>query len=348
MDIDHNLFVGPHQTLREAMSKISNNSKKIVFVVDDDMVLLGSVSDGDIRRGLLADLEFDDVVKNVMNKKTHVVSDSEYKNKNYDQRATDRVTPVVDCAGRVIFILSESWEKASVTHENTVLIMAGGFGKRLKPLTDNCPKPMIEIKEKPMLLMIIEKFKLQGFKNFLISTHYLPEQIREFFKNGSWLGVNIKYIHEKTPLGTGGCLNLIPEDVHFPLLIANGDVLTDVNFGDFILHHQLNTSEATMVARRKSYTVPFGVIGLDDNSNRIKTITEKPVNEFLVNAGVYCISKTASTHIKKYASDFFDMPDFLNYLIAENQNVSVYEHTGQWEDVGTHEALTRIQNGIIE
>ena len=205
---------------------------------------------------------------------------------------------------------------------------------------------MIHISGKPMLLRIIEKFKAQGFKNFLISTHFLPEQILEFFDDGSWLGVNIQYVHEKKPLGTGGCLDLVPESVQFPLLMANCDVLTDVNFGDLLIHHELNSAEATVVARRNSYTVPFGVIDLHDNKNHIKIIKEKPIKEFLVNAGVYCLSQIALSYVKRYGSKVIDMPDFLNYLMSEKQPVIVYEHTGQWEDVGTHEALARMQQNI--
>lgn len=341
LEINPNLFIFPEQTIREGMSRISKNTKKILFVLDVNQQLIGSVSDGDIRRGLLAGNGLENKIRRIMNHTPSVLTVTDYENNNYEHRLKNQITPVIDVDGSVIFILSDISEKPPVTHRNTVLLMAGGFGKRLRPLTDNCPKPMLQIRDKPMLLHIIEQFKNQGFRNFIISTFYLPEVIIDFFGDGSQFGVKIDYLNEKNPMGTGGCLSLISSDLKSPILIANGDVYTNVNYGDLITDHVLKSSSATMVVRKEICAIPFGVVNVGDDKMIVENITEKPEWSYLVNAGIYCLSDCALKTAREYHLGDFDMPDFLNYLINSKHKVGYYEHCGQWEDLGTIEALNR-------
>jgi NDP-sugar pyrophosphorylase family protein len=218
--------------------------------------------------------------------------------------------------------------------------MAGGFGTRLRPLTDNCPKPMLKVGGKPMLEILIDSFIKSGFNNFYISTHYLPEQIRDYFDDGSSKGVNITYVHEESPLGTGGALGLLPENMaKLPLVLINGDILTKVDFGKLIEFHDNNKAESTMCVREYEYQVPFGVV--EGEGNNVTSMIEKPIQRFFINAGIYILNSSVIDTVKPH--NYLDMPTLLEQQIANSQTVVKFPIYEYWLDIGRMDDFNRAQ-----
>tara|TARA_R110000851_G_scaffold13043_2_gene44828 strand:- start:158 stop:838 length:681 start_codon:yes stop_codon:yes gene_type:complete len=222
--------------------------------------------------------------------------------------------------------------------------MAGGFGTRLRPLTDNCPKPLLKVGDKPILEIVLNSFIRSGFKNFYISTHYLPEMIKDYFGDGSKWKVNITYVHEKEPLGTGGALGLLPNDVpDLPLFLINGDVLTNVDFEKVLEFHNKQKAHATMCVRDYEYQVPFGVIQGQDN--KVINMQEKPVEHYFINAGIYIVSPELRRSVSK--NRYIDMPSLLESSIEQEKDVVMYPVREYWLDIGRIEDYKRAQLDII-
>ena len=263
------ILLKPEQPIRDALQLIDKESLRIALVIDDNCYLLGVVTDGDIRRGLLNNLSIDSPVNLVMNKKPITAEYGTSRKELIDLMASEKLLsiPLLD-AGVVAGVEALQYLEKQPTRENPVFFMAGGFGKRLRPLTDSCPKPMLKVGDKPILEWLLKRFIRSGFKNFYISTHYLPEIIRDHFGDGSKWGVSICYVHEDMPLGTGGALGLLPENIpDLPLILINGDVLTNMNFEKFIQFHNKHNAAATMCVRDYEYQVPYGVIAGDGYKN---------------------------------------------------------------------------------
>ena len=228
-------------------------------MVNNNLNLLGIVTDGDVRRGLLQSLTIESPVKEVMNKSPLT---AEYGTSRKDlldimEREQLLSIPLIK-NGVVAGVETFQNPKDTTIYENPVFLMAGGFGTRLRPLTDNCPKPMLKLADKPILEILINNFIKAGFVNFYISTHYLAHMISDYFGDGSDWNINIQYVHEEEPLGTGGALGLLPDNVpDLPLIIVNGDIVTDVDFERVIQFHNKNNAEATICVRDYEYQIPF-------------------------------------------------------------------------------------------
>jgi NDP-sugar pyrophosphorylase family protein len=228
-------------------------------------------------------------------------------------------------------------------HDNPVFLMAGGFGTRLRPLTNNCPKPMLKIGDKPILEQILLSFVNAGFHRFYISTHYMPEVIRDYFGNGSEWGVSIQYIHEDEPLGTGGALGLLPhEEIDLPLFMMNGDLLTSLNIHSFLEFHENHGSVATMCVRKYEHQVPYGVITSD--GTQIKSMIEKPVHKFFVNAGIYLLNPELVKSVERGVR--VDMPTLLEQQIEEGRPVNMFPVHEYWLDIGQMGDFERAQNEV--
>jgi len=225
-------------------------------------------------------------------------------------------------------------------HDNPILIMAGGFGTRLKPLTDNCPKPMLHVGNKPILEWQIDMFSDQGFNNFFISTHYSPEKIENFFGDGSNKGINITYIHEEVPLGTGGALGLLPKNIaKKPLIVINGDILTKIDFTKVLDFHNKQELDATMCVREYEYQVPFGVI--DGDGYDISGMTEKPINRFFINAGVYVINNSIIDKVEH--NTHINLPTLLMQQINKGKKIMKFPIYEYWLDIGRMGDFERAQ-----
>ena len=227
-----NVLIKPDQHIRDALELIDQGSLRIALVADEELRLVGVVTDGDIRRGLLKNLNLEDKISSVMNLYPYTAKKGTSRKDLLNIMIEKQLLSIPLLENGIICGL-EVLEKQKVfpRHQNPVFIMAGGFGTRLKPLTNDCPKPLLEIGGKPILEVLLLRFIKAGFSRFYISTHYLPEMIRRHFGDGAKWNVNITYVHEKSPLGTGGALGLLPKDIpDLPLIMVNGDVLTDIDF----------------------------------------------------------------------------------------------------------------------
>jgi len=248
--------------------------------------------------------------------------------------------PVVDEENRVIGLETLHGLLYKRRLDNPVFLMAGGFGTRLRPLTQNCPKPLLKVGEKPILELILESFINAGFHRFFISTHYMPEMIQSYFGDGSRWGVSIRYVHEDEPLGTGGALGLLPHDeIDLPLFMMNGDLLTTLNFQNLLEFHQSHSGVATMCVREYEYTVPYGVIQSEGHS--ILSMVEKPVQRFFINAGIYMLSPDLVRTVMP--GTYIDMPTLLEQQIVKNKNVNMFPVHEYWLDIGRMEDFQRAQ-----
>lgn len=340
------VVLGPSATIRRALEVIDAESLRVALVQNEAGHLAGVVTDGDIRRGLLEGISLDDAVSLVMN--TSPIT-AEYDTSRQELLAKMNKLDILflPIVRGGLLVGLETLHDALVNkprYENPVFIMAGGFGTRLKPLTDSCPKPMLEVGDKPILETLIKSFIDAGFFNFFISTHYMPELIRNYFGDGSELGINITYVHEEKPLGTGGALGLLPTSLprDLPLIMINGDVLTKVDFNRLLHFHTENNADATMCVREHEYQVPYGVIS--GEGNKIVEMTEKPVQRFFVNAGIYVVSPSIISSVPK--NHRVDMPTLLENRISEGNDVLMFPLHEYWLDIGKMDDFKQAQIDI--
>lgn len=339
------IVLNKKDTILKALELLDLYALRIVLVVDEDNHLLGSITDGDIRRGLLKGQDLHASVETIMHLTPYSIEEGELTNRQIFEIMREKrylALPVLK-AGQLVNIITLEDLISRKRKENPVFIMAGGFGTRLRPLTDKCPKPMLPVGGKPLLETIVLSLKEQGFYKFYISTHYLPEIIHEHFGNGEKFDVQIQYVHENDPLGTGGALSLLPkEEIKLPFVVINGDVLTNMNFGKLLDFHEKNQSIATMCVREFQYQIPYGVVNSEDNV--IQSMTEKPSYFFDINTGIYVISPELLAQVN---AEFIGMPTILEQQITLQQKVTSYPLHEYWLDIGHMEDYNRAQRDII-
>lgn len=338
-------IINKDDSIEIALRKINDSSLGIIFVCDDEFNLLGSVSDGDIRRTLLVKFDKNIKVSHIMNE--NPVQASEKLDKKAVLMLMNKhsisVIPLIK-DGKIcsIYILKDIINTEEI--DNPVFIMAGGFGTRLRPLTDNCPKPLLKVGNKPILEIIMQRFIDVGFHEFYISTHYLPDMIHNHFGDGSKWNVSITYVHEDKPLGTGGALGLLPQTItQLPLIMINGDVLTNLDINALLDYHNKEDSLATMCVREYDYQIPYGVI--EKNGNKIIAMTEKPTYKFHVNAGIYVVSPKLFNSVERDTK--IDMPSLLEKHIEKNGKIIMYPLTEYWLDIGQMTEYKQAQKDII-
>lgn len=336
-----NALLNRSQTIREALAVIDQEALRLGIVVDG-MKLLGVVTDGDIRRALLKGKTLEDGIDDIMNTNPTTAYYSSPSQELFAlmERKDLTAIPLVDTEGHIVGLHTLRDSIHTEERDNPVFIMAGGFGTRLRPLTDNCPKPMLNVGGRPMLETLVLQFKKNGFKNFYISTHYLPHKIHEYFGDGRELGVDITYVHEDQPLGTGGALGLLPLDIpKVPLIMVNGDVLTSVDFLKALQFHMSSEADATMCVREHEYQIPYGVI--EGSGIKVEKMTEKPVYRFHVNAGIYIINNQIVNSVDK--NQKIDMPSLLEQHIESGKSIFKYPVHEYWLDIGRMEDFERAQ-----
>lgn len=335
-------LVGPECSMEDAIATLDRVAVRIVLVVDQEHRLLGTLTDGDVRRALLKQRALTTSVQQVMCTKPRTASPDWSRERILAVMETYQLLqlPIVDLCGQVIGLETLHNLLSRERRDNPVFLMAGGFGTRLHPLTHHCPKPLLKVGDKPILELILERFISSGFHRFFISTHYLPEMIREHFGDGSRWGVSIRYIHESTPLGTGGALGLLPHDeIDLPLFMMNGDLLTTLNFENLLEFHQMHLGAATMCVREHEYRVPYGVI--QNDGHHILSMVEKPTQRFFINAGIYLLSPELVKSVTPGTR--VDMPTLLELEIAAGRDVNMFPVHEYWLDIGRMEDFQRAQ-----
>ena len=329
-------------TVRDALVSLELSGLQVVIVVSDDLVLLGIITDGDIRRGFMRGYDLDARVENVMATSPLVVDVKTPRHEAVKAMIDHKIhhIPVLDSQSRLVDMYFLDDVHAKVNFNNTVVIIAGGFGKRLMPYTKDCPKPMLPINGKPMLEHILVRAIAQGFSNFVISLFYLPHVIKDYFKNGEAWNVKISYVQEESPLGTAGALSLIPEKQMHPLIVTNGDLLTNIGYKEILDHHSKIGSKATMAVRDHEIKNPFGVVNTEGFS--ITGFEEKPVYRSLINAGVYVLDPMALEALP--TGSVCDMPTLFERLLDAGHSTAVFPMHESWLDVGRPDDLVLATN----
>ena len=322
----------PTATVHEVIQNLDLVAIQIVLITDEKGRLVGTISDGDIRRGLLRGLTLESSIESIIFRKPLVVPPSLDRKMVLQLMTINHVRqiPIVDEEGRVFGI--HLWNQIAVPAKksNIMVVMAGGKGLRMRPHTETCPKPMLLIQGKPMLEHILDRARMEGFYHFVFAVHYLGHVIEEYFGTGDKWGVQIDYLREDSPLGTAGALSLLGEIPREPIVVTNGDVITDIRYGEILGFHERHQAVATMAVRLHEWQHPFGVVqlrGLD-----IVGFEEKPIARSHINAGVYVLSPTALMALEKKAP--CDMPTLFEKLQARSFRTVAYPMHEPWLDVG--------------
>jgi len=329
-------ILAPEDNMEKAIQVLNAKSLKIVLITNKNGQLLGTITDGDIRRALINKLGMNTRLKDIMSKKPSVAFIEEergniltmMKNKKLQQ------VPILDADKKVVGLETLLNLLSIGQCDNPVFLVAGGFGKRLRPLTDKVPKPLLSVGSKPILETIIYQLIEGGFHNFFISTHYKAEMVKQYFGDGSKWGVSIQYVQENKPLGTAGSLGLLPKNkIKIPFIMMNADLLTNINFRTLLEYHNEQKSFATMCVREYTYQVPFGVVEIEKEF--VTSIVEKPVQNFFVNAGIYVFEPKLIVEVD--GKNYLDMPKLLEKLIKNGNKISTFPIHEYWLDIGHKE-----------
>ncbi|MBC8506124.1 MAG: nucleotidyltransferase family protein [Chloroflexi bacterium] len=349
------LFISPTDTIRTALVCIDKGGKGIALIVDGEHRLVGTVSDGDIRRAMLAGIDLESLVTNLLKRKT-------------DTQYAKPITASIDTSTEILLFLMRKYVLDQIPildNEDRIvdlmgmddfipfedlplqaMIMAGGFGSRLRPLTDDLPKPMLPVGGKPLMETLLGQLRDAGIRQASVTTHFQAKKITDYFGDGEDFGVRLNYVNEKQPLGTGGALGLIPQPSE-PILVINGDVLTQINFRAMLSFHQKNHADMSVAVRKYDFEVPYGVV--ESDGVRVTNLQEKPHMKFFVNAGIYLLEPTVFQFIPN--GERFNMTDLIQWLIDADRSVVSFPIREYWIDIGQHADYVKAQedmaNGFV-
>lgn len=331
-------------TIGQAIRNLDEVAIKIVLVANETGVLEGTISDGDIRRGLLKGLDLNSPIASIIHCNALVVPPELGRDMVMQLMVANKIQqiPVVDELHHVVGL--HLWDEITTppTRPNLMVIMAGGMGTRLHPHTQTCPKPLLSVAGKPMLEHIIERAKLEGFSHFALAIHYLGQMIEDYFGNGERLGVRIDYLREQSPLGTAGALGLLNPQPDAAFVVTNGDVITDIRYGELLDFHIRHAAAATMAVRVHEWQHPFGVVQMQ--GVEIIGFEEKPVTRSHINAGVYALGSDALGLL--ITNDHCDMPTLFERLQAKGKRTVAYPMHEPWLDVGRPVDLQSAQGQV--
>lgn len=330
-------------TIRESLKVLDRLAKDaITFIVDENGKLLGSLTDGDIRRGLIQGTELDQPVDDIIQSHPRFIRKGdrdiekviEYRENNF------KVIPILDKDDHVVNVINFGELKSYLPVD--VVVMAGGKGTRLRPLTENTPKPLLKVGEKPILEHNIHRLSLFGMDDFWISVNYLGEQIEEHFGNGNHKNLNIDYVWEEKPLGTIGSVSKIDNFIHDYLMVTNSDILTNLDYEDFFLRFKEEDADFAVVTIPYKVDVPYAV--LETTNGLVINFKEKPTYTYYSNGGIYLMKREVTARIPK--DSFFDTTDLMEQLIADGKKVLSYPLNGYWLDIGKPEDFEKAQEDI--
>ena len=340
------ILLNPTSTIKEALRVIDSGAMQIALVINSDEKLLGTITDGDIRRGLIGDLSLDDIIETIIFKNPTVCHIEDTKEKILKIAFEKKLhqIPILDNSGKLVGIEVIDELLKPKNKPNRVVLMVGGLGTRLRPLTEHIPKPMLKVGDKPILETIILNFKKYGFKNIILCVSYKSEIIKSYFGDGSNFGVDIEYIHEDKRMGTAGALSLVRDRLTESFFVMNGDLLTNINFENMMDYHNNNNAIGTMGVREYDFQVPYGVVNIDGIN--IKNIEEKPVHSFFVSGGVYVLDKKVLEFIPN--DEFYDMPTLFEKLIEEKMKSISFPIREYWLDIGRIEEYKKANDEYHE
>jgi dTDP-glucose pyrophosphorylase len=341
-----NTLIVPSVSLRDALQTINDVGCQMALVVDHKRRLLGTLSDGDVRRALLRGVTLEMSVSEAMHTTPTVVH-------NHDDRETRlglikrlglNQLPIVNDHGQVVGLEIVGDYLQIPIREESVVIMAGGLGSRLKELTRDIPKPMLNVGSRPILETIVRSFSEQGFRRFYLAVNYKAEQIESHFGDGSSFGIELHYLREQQRMGTAGALSLLPQALEHPIVVTNADLLTKADYVSMIQNHISAGADATMGVRKYEMQVPFGVV--QENNGRISGVIEKPIHQFMVSAGIYVLSPSVLKLVPP--NQFFDMPSLFEMLVEQGLYARNHNIDGYWLDIGQPSDFERANHEFHE
>jgi dTDP-glucose pyrophosphorylase/CBS domain-containing protein len=340
------IIVSKSASILDVLKIIDKSSKQLALVVDEEKKLLGTVSDGDIRRGLLRNISLDESIEHIYGRNPIIATINNSRDEIIQLCIKHKIhqIPIIDANYNIlgIEILDELVAKSH--KKNRVILMVGGLGTRLRPLTENIPKPMLHVGNKPILQTIVEKFVSYGFCDITMCVNYKLHIIKDYFQDGSKFGANIDYVVEDKRMGTAGALSILKNIPEEPFFVMNGDLLTSVNFEHLLNYHTINNSIATMCVKEYDFQVPYGVINMDEN--KIISIDEKPIHHFFVNAGIYMLSPMVLQYIP--SGEYFDMPSLFEKIIKENHKTLSFPIIEYWLDIGKMDEYKKANDEYAE
>ncbi len=332
-------------SIRQAVQVLNETSLKIVLVVDASKSLVGTISDGDIRRGLLKGLELTSKIDSIVHEDALVVPPELSRDVVLQLMTANNIQqiPIVDESKQVIGL--HLWDQINkpTARTNIMVIMAGGKGTRLYPQTESCPKPLLPVMGKPILEHIIHRAKAEGFSHFILAIHYLGHMIEEYFGNGDALGVKIEYLREKSPMGTAGALSLLDPLPESSFVVTNGDVLTNIHYGELLDFHIQHNATATMAVRVHEWQNPFGVV--QTQGIEIISYVEKPLSRTHINAGVYVLQPSVIGILTKSVP--YDMPSLFSIIQENGMRTVAYPVHEPWIDIGRPNDFLRADSGSL-
>ena len=347
------LFVSSNSSIRDAITCLEDNNAKIALVVDDDKRLLDTITDGDVRRAILAGINLDDSGSSLRIRKNSSANYSKAITAPIGTETSQllkiikerdvRHVPLVDDNDSVISLVTARELIANDILPIQAVVMAGGAGTRLRPLTEDVPKPMVNLGGRPMLERSIEQLRESGISRVMVTTHYKGELISDHFGDGDGFGVKIDYVQEDKPMGTAGALSqLEPSDK--PLLVMNGDILTRVDFRAMLDFHVDHNADMSVAVRTHEFIVPYGVMEIENE--RIIKVTEKPTINHFINAGIYLLNPDIARLVPE--SGYYDMTELINHLVAEGKKVISFPIREYWLDIGQHSDYEQAEEDLRE
>ncbi|OFX23161.1 MAG: nucleotidyltransferase [Bacteroidetes bacterium GWA2_31_9] len=330
-------------TVIDALARLDKLAKDaIIFIVNDENKLIGSLTDGDVRRGLLKGLNINNIVDDFIQTKPKFI----YKGENSIAKIIEyrqnnfKIIPVLDKENRVINVINFREIKSYLPID--AVIMAGGRGERLRPLTDTTPKPLLKVGDKPILEHHLNRLALYGIDDFWISVNYLGTQIKQYFNNGKEKNISIQYVHEQIPLGTIGSISQINNFEHEYILVTNSDLLTNLVYEHFFLDFLKNDADFSVVTIPYNVSIPYAV--LETSNGHVMSFKEKPTYTYYSNGGIYLMKKSVLDLIPK--NQFYNATDLMEKLIEIGKKVISYPLVGYWLDIGNHDDFNKAQKDI--
>jgi len=345
MSIVEKHIIYHHQSVRDALIKLDQIApSSILFVVDEDIKLLGSLTDGDLRRGFIKGFGFENNLLDFVQASPVFIKSNEYSLNELEQfkRNFFKIIPIVDNNKKIIDILDFNLKRSLIPAD--AVLMAGGEGKRLRPLTETTPKPLLKVGEKPIIEYNIDRLISYGIKNINLSINYLGEQIIDYFGDGASKDVNIKYAKENKPLGTIGSILLIDEFHNDDIIVMNSDLLTNIDFSDFFKSYKESDADMAVAATSYHVDVPYAVLEMSDDGIDVKSLKEKPRYTYYSNAGIYIMNKKILKMIPE--NEFYDITDLMERVLEMNLKLITYPINGYWLDIGKHDDFKKAQEDI--
>lgn len=344
MDLFKKHLILKSQSVREALIHLDRlASDAILFVVNEKNILLGSLTDGDLRRGFIRGLGFENLITDFIQPNPKFIYDKEFNQERLKEFKDNliKIIPILNTENQIVDVLNFRFRSTLLPLD--AVLMAGGEGKRLRPLTENTPKPLLKVGDKPIIEYNIDRLAKVGIENINISINYLGDQLVEYFGDGKQKNLNIQYVKEDKPLGTIGSILLVEQFKHDDIIVMNSDLLTNIDFADFYKLYKDSDADMAVAATSYHVDIPYAVLEVDGTSE-VKSLKEKPRYTYYSNAGIYIIKKEILRMIPE--DTFFDITDLMDRILEMNLKLVTYPINGYWLDIGKHEDFKKAQEDI--